>query len=181
MVEAAPVTAPDMPERLPMHFELGSTIIDSAIVRPMTFAAYNGFIDEAISMTQPDDIDVRLRRVRMAKQIAYLAGGNAVAVTTGDVLRLPIPDYRIVTGLAPIKMVSEPDGPERQSCEARLPPTVEASARANTGIQNVGDGTATCRMPHATLDEPVFGAAWAVRAADDSLRLQPMSRRILFS
>jgi hypothetical protein len=36
-------------------------------------------------------------------------------------------------------------------------------------------------MPHATLDEPVFGAAWAVRAADDSMRLQPMSRRILFS
>jgi hypothetical protein len=66
----------------------------------------------------------------MSKQVSYRINGTTIPVSTDEVLRLPIPDYRIVTGLAPIKMVSEPDGPERQSCDARLPPTVEANARA---------------------------------------------------
>ena len=150
MAEAA--TAPTTAlaaEKIPLHFELGSNIIDSAIVRPMTFQTYGDYITEALAMTQPSDIDARLRRIRLSKQVSYHVNGTTIPVSTDEVLRL--------TGLAPIKMVSEQMG--RNVKVSRLPPTVEASARANTGIQNVGDGTATCRMPHATLDEPVFGAA----------------------
>jgi hypothetical protein len=36
--------------------------------------------------------------------------GATVPVSTDEVTRLPIPDYRIVTGLAPNKMVSEQMG-----------------------------------------------------------------------
>ena len=63
--------AATIPEKLQLHFELNGAIIDAAIVRPMTFKAYGDYINEAIAMTKPDDIDTRLRRIRMAKQVSY--------------------------------------------------------------------------------------------------------------
>jgi hypothetical protein len=68
MAEAATLTDP---EKISLHFELGGNIINGAIVRPMTFAKYSDYITEAISTPAPDDIDARLRRIRMSKQVSY--------------------------------------------------------------------------------------------------------------
>ena len=103
--------AVETPAKLTLHFQLGDKLIDSATINPMTFQAYSTYVAEAFSMTEPDDVDTRLRRIRMARQVSYHAGGVTVPVTLLDVLELPIADARkIIAALNMSFLVGSPPG-----------------------------------------------------------------------
>jgi hypothetical protein len=82
------------PNSIPISFSLGDRIIDGAVVKPVTFAAFNDFITEAQTMTQPQTWEGKLRRVRMTKQVVYYANGVPAPLTQEEVLRMPIPAAR---------------------------------------------------------------------------------------
>lgn len=107
---------PAAPDKLPIAFQLGDTLIDSVIIKPLTFASFVDAIATAQMMTQPKTFEARLRRLRMVKQVNYYSGNTPVAVTQEDVLKLPIPAVRaIIEHLddgegAPGKIVRDGDG-----------------------------------------------------------------------
>ena len=79
-------------EKIPIHFQLGETLIDGAVIRPLMFKSFADFIAEAQAMEVPKTFDGRLRRVRMAKQISYYVNGTVIPVGMEDVLKMSIPD-----------------------------------------------------------------------------------------
>jgi hypothetical protein len=88
---------PAAPERLKIAFQLGDTLIDGAVVRPLSFSAFVECITAAQTMTQPKIFEARLRRLRMLRQVTYYAGNAPVQVSQEDVLKLPIPSVRTIT------------------------------------------------------------------------------------
>jgi len=87
---------PAQPEKIKIEFQLGDTLIDGVIIKPLTFSSFVASILEAQSMVNPASFEARLRRVRMQKQVVYYSGGSVVAVTAENVAKLPIPAARIV-------------------------------------------------------------------------------------
>jgi hypothetical protein len=95
MAEAAQVTKLEPPkspppEMIPISFPLGDRIIDGAVVKPVSFAAYMGFITEAQNLTSPKTWEGKIRRVRMTKQVTYFMATAPVQISMTDVLRMPI-------------------------------------------------------------------------------------------
>jgi hypothetical protein len=101
-----------------LNFELDGKLIDSATMRQPTFTNYSDYISEALAMTQPADIDTRLRRIRLSRQFIFNANGVVVPVSTDQVTRMPIPDARkllarlgnLAGGLPPGRIVKPGDG-----------------------------------------------------------------------
>jgi len=93
-------------------------MIDGAIVKPVTFAAFNEFVIEAQSMTTPKTWEGKLRRVRMTKQVAYYTNGTQVPMSQVEILRMPIPAARDISAKLdenegkPGKIVRPGDGVE---------------------------------------------------------------------
>jgi hypothetical protein len=87
---------PAQPERLKIEFQLGDTLIDGAVIRPLTFAGFSDAIVAAQAMTQPKLFEARLRRVRMTKQVTYYSGNSVVAMTPENVLKMSIPAVRLI-------------------------------------------------------------------------------------
>jgi len=65
-------------------------MIDGAIIKLMTFAAFNEFVTEAQGMQSSKMWEARLRRVRLSKQVVYFSGPAAIVLKPEDVLRMPI-------------------------------------------------------------------------------------------
>jgi hypothetical protein len=87
---------PAQPERLKIEFQLGDTLIDGAVIRPLTFAGFSDAIVAEQAMTQPKLFEARLRRVRMTKQVTYYSGNSVVAMTPENVLKMSIPAVRLI-------------------------------------------------------------------------------------
>lgn len=84
--------------KIPIKFELGSQLIDGAVIKPLTYALFVEFLTEAQTMKAPKSFDARLRRLRLRKQITYYTNGSAVNVSEEDVLKMPIPTVHALTG-----------------------------------------------------------------------------------
>lgn len=69
-------------DKIPIHFELDEKLIDSATIRPASFAGFADCIAQAHRMTQPAAFSARLLRVRMSRQVNYHVNGTTVPVTT---------------------------------------------------------------------------------------------------
>lgn len=88
---------PLQPIKYPIKFQLGDTLIDGVIIKPLTFAGFVECITGAQMMSEPKIFEARLRRLRMMKQVTYYSGNNVVAMTVENMLKLPIPATRLVT------------------------------------------------------------------------------------
>ena len=69
-------------------------MIDGAVVKPVTFAAYMDYIAEAQNLTSPKTWEGKVRRVRMTKQVIYYMATAPVQISMTEVLRMPIPAAR---------------------------------------------------------------------------------------
>jgi hypothetical protein len=87
---------PAQPERLQIAFDVNGTVVDGAVVRPLSFLAFNECITAAQAMTEPKLFDARLRRIRMTRQVTYYNGSTVVPMSTIDILKLPIPAARLI-------------------------------------------------------------------------------------
>jgi len=87
---------PASPEKIQIQFPLGDTIIDGAVVRPLTFAGFVECVTAAQAMTQPKIFEARLRRLRMLRQVTYYTGNAVVQMSSENVLKLPIPAARAI-------------------------------------------------------------------------------------
>ena len=88
---------PSQPIKYPISFQLGDTLIDGVIIKPLTFAGFVECIVSAQMMQEPKIFEARLRRLRIAKQVNYYSGNNVVNVSPQDMLTMPIPAVRIIT------------------------------------------------------------------------------------
>jgi hypothetical protein len=81
-------------EKISIKFQLGETLIDGAVIRPMSFQNFADYIAEAQAMKEAKTFDARLKRVRLAKQCDFYVNGTKMPISTNDVLRLSISDVR---------------------------------------------------------------------------------------
>ena len=88
---------PAQPVRHPIVFQLGDTLIDGAVIKPLTFAGFVDCIAGAQQLAEPKIFEARLRRLRMMKQVIYHSGNTIVPMTMENMLKLPIPAARIIT------------------------------------------------------------------------------------
>lgn len=116
MNDATVTKLPSQPIKYPITFQLGDTLIDGVIIKPLSFAGFVECITAAQMMAEPKIFEARLRRLRMMKQVNYYSGNNVVAVTQDQMLSMPIPAVRKITshlddeeGL-PGKIVRDGDG-----------------------------------------------------------------------
>jgi len=87
---APPPPAPHPANKIPITFELGDRMIDSALIKNCSFAALTKIVNEAREMTTPSSWEGKLRRARLLRQVEYSAGGTVVPLSMPDVLRMPI-------------------------------------------------------------------------------------------
>lgn len=110
------VTKLAQPIKYPIKFQLGDTLIDGVIIKPLTFSVFVECITTAQVMQEPKIFEARLRRLRMIKQVNFYSGNNLVAMSTENLLKMPIPATRIVTSHlddgegVPGKIVRDGDG-----------------------------------------------------------------------
>jgi len=78
-----PSTSARKPTRIPINFQLGDRLIDSATIRPSTFQSFADCLGAAHRMTQPPAFSARLLRVRMSRQVAYHINGTADLLDAG--------------------------------------------------------------------------------------------------
>src|SRR5262245_18163186 len=82
-------------EKIPIVLQLDEkTLIDGAVVKPVTFSGFTEYLAEASALMAPRTIDAKLRRVRLAKQVTYYANGTVAPISMTDVLKLSIPSAR---------------------------------------------------------------------------------------
>lgn len=84
----------DVPERIPLRFVLGDRIIDSAMIKGLSFQGFVECVNEASRMTQPKTFEACLKRCRMLRQVVFYADNVPVQVSTEELLRLPLADAR---------------------------------------------------------------------------------------
>jgi hypothetical protein len=87
---------PSQPIKYPIAFQLGDTLIDGVVIKPLTFAGFVECIVAAQVMQDPKIFEARLRRLRMNKQVTYYSGNSVVAVTMENALTMPIPAVRLI-------------------------------------------------------------------------------------
>jgi hypothetical protein len=88
---------PSQPIRYPINFQLGDTLIDGVIIKPLSFSGFVECITAAQMMSEPKVFEARLRRLRINKQVTYYSGNRVVAVTMDNMLLMPIPAVRVIT------------------------------------------------------------------------------------
>jgi hypothetical protein len=96
MAEIQKLSLPPASERIPIAFQLGDRLIDGATVQPLSFARFAEYVGEAQGMRTPKLFEARLRRLRMARQVAYSINGATVPLSVEEVLQLPIPAARAI-------------------------------------------------------------------------------------
>lgn len=107
---------PSQPVRYPIAFQLGDTLIDGVIIKPLTFSAFVECITTAQLMSEPKIFEARLRRLRINRQVAFYSGNSVVAVTMDQMLSMPIPAVRMITSHldddegSPGKIIRDGDG-----------------------------------------------------------------------
>jgi hypothetical protein len=94
-------------EKIPITLQLDGRLIDGAVVKPIGFASFGAVVEEARAMKEPKTWEGKLRRARMAKQVAFYANGTVVDVSALDMTRLSIPSARTLIGL-----LDRDDGPQ---------------------------------------------------------------------
>jgi hypothetical protein len=110
---------PGPPEKLPVSFQLGDTLIDGVIIKPLTFASFVEAIAAAQIMTEPKTFEARLRRLRLLRQVTFYAGNSQVAMSQENLLKMPIPVVHVITAHLdegegkPGKVIRDGDGIEK--------------------------------------------------------------------
>ena len=87
--------------KLEISFQLGDKVIDSAVVKPLTFQSFADCITEAQAL-QPAtrSFVAKLVVFRLVRQVTYYANGAVVQVSTNDVLKISISDiHKIIARL----------------------------------------------------------------------------------
>jgi hypothetical protein len=87
---------PAAPEKLPISWQLGDTLIDSVVIKPLTFSSFVDGILAAQITTNGKSFEARLRRIRMVRQVSYYAGATLVQVKPEDILKMPIVASRAI-------------------------------------------------------------------------------------
>jgi hypothetical protein len=94
-------------EKIPIMLQLDGSLIDGAVVKPISFANFGGVVEEARLMKDPKTWEGKLRRARMAKQVAFYANGTVVDVSIFDLTKLSIQSARTL-----IDLLDRDDGPQ---------------------------------------------------------------------
>lgn len=106
MAESTVVKLPDVPERIPISFQLGDRLIDSAMVKPLSLPVFVDCVLETRNMRTPTTFEAKLRRQRLMRQVTFYVGSAAAPVTPEELLRMPIPVARTL-----IDKLDAADGP----------------------------------------------------------------------
>src|SRR5262245_6401963 len=86
-----------VPERIPILFPVGGErLIDSCVVRPISFQNFIECVNEAQNMTQPKTFEARLKRCRLMRQVTFYSGNATAQVSVEELLRMPISVARVV-------------------------------------------------------------------------------------
>lgn len=85
-----------MGEKIPISFQLGEKLIDSATVKPISFAKFASFIQQAQQLKDKKTFEAKLKRVRMQQQVDYHVNGSVISLEMDDVLKLPIAAVRAI-------------------------------------------------------------------------------------
>jgi hypothetical protein len=96
MAETNVTKLPAAPEKLPIAWQLGDTLIDSVVIKPLTFSTFVDNIVAAQQTSAGKSFEARLRRIRMVRQTSFYAGGVLVQVKPEDILKMPIPASRVI-------------------------------------------------------------------------------------
>jgi hypothetical protein len=94
MAEAAVAKLPSAPEKLEIAFPLGDKVIDGAVIKPLSLAAFVDCVLDTRTMDTPTSFEAKLRRNRLLKQVVFYVGNAVVPVPSNDLLRMPIPVAR---------------------------------------------------------------------------------------
>src|SRR5262245_35600435 len=86
----------DVPERIPITFQLQDRLIDGAMIKPLSFASFVDCVTEAQAMTSPKTFEARIKRVRMMRQVSFYMGNVVTPLTIEEILRMPIPAARVL-------------------------------------------------------------------------------------
>lgn len=84
----------DVPERIPIEFQLDGRVIDGAIIKPLTLPAFVDCVLDTRTMKSPNTFEAKLRRNRLAKQVVFYAGNTVVPVSPEELIRMSIPTAR---------------------------------------------------------------------------------------
>lgn len=90
---------PKQPNKVEIIFPIGDTIIDGAVIRPLTFQGFAEAVTAAQAMSQPKTFEARIKRVRMLRQIQYFVGTAQRTVSAEELMRMPIPAARTLSRL----------------------------------------------------------------------------------
>jgi hypothetical protein len=82
---------PTAPERIPILFPLGDRLIDGAVIRPLSFSGFVDCVTETQNMASTKTFEARLKRARMARQVAFYVGNTVTPVSSDELLLMPIP------------------------------------------------------------------------------------------
>lgn len=105
--------------KIPIAYQLGEKLIDSATVKSIGFAQFVDYIQRARDLKDSKTFEAKLKRIRLQNQVVYHANGTDVALSMEDILKLPIPaaraiDVHLDTGEGlPGKIIREGDGIEK--------------------------------------------------------------------
>lgn len=94
-------------EKIPITLQLDGTLVDGAVVKPISFANFSEVVEQARVMKEPKTWEGKLRRARMSKQVAFYANGTVVDVSPFDITRLSIASARTI-----IQLLDREDGPK---------------------------------------------------------------------
>lgn len=82
--------------KIPIAFQLGDKLVDSATVKNISFAQFSSYIQQARAMKDSKTFEAKLKRVRLQQQVDYHVNGTKVPLSIEDVLRLPISAARAI-------------------------------------------------------------------------------------
>jgi hypothetical protein len=75
--------------KIPMSFQVGDKAIDGATVNTLTFSKYAELMREANYMPGPKPYEIKLLRLRLAKQVTYHINGATTTITPDETTRIP--------------------------------------------------------------------------------------------
>jgi hypothetical protein len=106
-------------EKIPIRFQLGETVLDGAVVRPMTLRSFAKIVTAAQSMSEPEAWTARMRRQRMVSQVQYYINGTVMPVGIADIPKMSIIDARTIISKLdnqegnPGKIIRDGDGVDK--------------------------------------------------------------------
>lgn len=97
MAEAqAQVVKLDVPEKIPISFQLGERMIDGVVVKSISFPAFVDCVQSTVNMKSPTTFEGKIKRNRLLKQTTFYIGNAATPVGSDDIVRMPIPAARAI-------------------------------------------------------------------------------------